>query len=307
MERKDLKEQERNTLFFIGNGFDLFHELKTSYNDFHDWLMKYRYDDFVSVMEKLFPTLKNGKLLLWKDFEKALGLFNPFQIHANFFQGINDGMYNENVQKRVVKRIKPYLDSIPELLREWVSSISLDNIEQKLSLSDKSLYMSFNYTPLLEKVYYIPQNHILHIHNSVTNNESLITGHLETYPPNSIDNVNVNIENSVLNIVKELNGLRKPVEDLIVKNQNFFNSLKDINQVVVFGHSLSEIDRLYFTEVVRQVHDDTTWIFAVKDDEAKKYYKHFVDQYIECLERTVGRCMYKNRIKVEFCKYISVK
>ena len=41
----DFKGQEKNMLYFVGNGFDLFHDLKTRYIDFHDWLIKYHYDE----------------------------------------------------------------------------------------------------------------------------------------------------------------------------------------------------------------------------------------------------------------------
>lgn len=66
----------------------------------------------------MFPELKDGKPLLWQDFETALGKGDTLKIHESFFQGINDGLYDVEIQKRVAERIKPTLDKIPRLLRE---------------------------------------------------------------------------------------------------------------------------------------------------------------------------------------------
>ena len=214
----DFKGQERNTLYFIGNGFDRFHNLKTRYSDFRDWLIKYRYDDFVDAMEKIFPELENGDYLLWKDFEQALTSANLLNVHNDFFQGEDDGQYDVDVQNRVVERIKRYLDQIPYLLRKWMMSIKIYNVPQLLDLSTQSYYLSFNYTLLLEYNYCIPTDHILHIHNSIQVEEPLITGHASGYDKNGVSTNNINIEKSTQYIAIELNKLRKPVDNIINRN-----------------------------------------------------------------------------------------
>lgn len=256
----DFRGHENNTLYFIGNGFDLFHNLNTRYSDFRKWLVNNRYTDFVSAMELLFPKLQDGKYLLWKDFEKSLESANLQKAHHDFFQGTDDGWFDEDVQGRVIERINPHLNKIPYLLRQWLQSTPIDNVPRLLNLSKESLYLSFNYTLLLEDVYYIPSSHVLHIHNSIQDEKPFITGHSFLYDENGITTENINIEKSTQQIAKELNGLRKPVDSIINKNSMFFDSLKNITQVVVFGHSLSDIDSLYFTKVIHQVKDDTNGI-----------------------------------------------
>ena len=300
----DLKGHERNTLYIIGNGFDLFHGLKTHYIDFRNWLISNRYDDFVYTMESIFPAFKENEFLLWKDFEKALGIFNPVRIHYDFFQGLDYGWYNEKTQKKSLERIKPYLDKIPEYLREWIKSISIDGIKPMLKISSKSLYLSFNYTLLLEKVYLIPPYRIIHIHECINSKKELVTGHSVSYKNDFHDN-NVNAEESVQLITEAINGLKKPVNEIITNNRLFFDSLGMITHVVVFGHSLSEIDRLYFTEVVYHVKDNTKWYFVVHDDAAKANYINIVYQYNDLLKRTIGYSKYKHKMEIEKCSYIA--
>lgn len=283
-----LNKQEKNTLYIIGNGFDLYHGYKTSYHDFHDWLMAHNCDDFISNMEKMFPTLSGKEYLLWKDFEDALGRFDLLNIHHEFFQGRDDGFYDEIVQKRAVERIKPILQNIAVFLKDWLIDIDIEKNAKKLSLSSNSLYLTFNYTLLLERKYNIPDNHILHIHNSLTSNIPLITGHRHLVSEDDYLGNNVNEEKSTQLIANEMNGLYKPVEQLIKAHQHFFNSLKDISNVVVFGHSLAMIDRLYLNEVQRQIQNNSHWYFVAKDDNGIANYQNYVKTYNKLYDGSYG-------------------
>lgn len=46
------------TLYIIGNGFDLMHQMKSSYNDFHQWLIDNSRIDYIAEMQKIFPVFK---------------------------------------------------------------------------------------------------------------------------------------------------------------------------------------------------------------------------------------------------------
>lgn len=300
----ELRGQEAKTLYLIGNGFDRFHEMQTNYCDFHKWLVEQNYaDDFVATMEKMYPAMKDGKCVLWQDFEQTLGNVEPEQVHNNFFQGVDDGFCNKKAQESAVKRIRPQLERIPDLLREWIESIPLKGVSRCLDLSPESAYLTFNYSLTLEKVYYIPSNQILHIHNSVKDESPLITGHGKG--PNTADfgNDNINIEKSLELISDEIDKLRKPVDKIISAHQKFFDSLRDISHVVVFGFSISDIDMPYFREVFYRVQDDTKWYFVVHDEKAWKKYKSIVDNFSECYNAK-SASQYMNRMRPENCKYI---
>lgn len=297
------------TLFIIGNGFDLYHGLQSSYRDFHDWLIKYRYTDFVDHMELMFPSLKNGELLLWQDFEAALGSCEPTEIHQNFFQGVNDGLFDLEIQKRVSERIRPTLDKIPKLLQEWVEHLPVSEIRiipELETFGDRSLFLSFNYTLLLEKVYGVSPERILHIHNCIDNDRPLITGHRVYFDANNASCSDFNTMESVKRISSELNKLGKPVEKIIKEHQSFFESLGNITNVVVFGFSISKIDRLYFTEVFHHVHDDAHWFFVCKDEEAKRNYQQLVSGYNGSEKKKENGTRFTRKMMEERCRYIVI-
>ena len=303
----NLRGQERNTLYIMGNGFDLDHNLKTRYWDFRQWLLEHNYDDFVREMEMIFPKINDNKLLLWKDFEAALEKADPIKIHQLFFQGVDDGWYNSKTQHVVIDRIKPRLDRIPELLRDWLTDTTkaIYDMDEKYDLSRDSLYLSFNYTMLLEKVYSIPSNRILHIHNSIEDENPLVTGHKHTYNED-IEHSNVNIEKSMLLISQGLNQLKKPVDDIIEKESDFFTSLNDITNIITFGFSLSPIDLKYFKEVIMNVHDNAHWYFVCYNDKAKKKYETITYKYANLPQYYYGRERYIQKIRVENCRYLYI-
>lgn len=69
------------TLYFIGNGFDIAHEIKSRYRDFRDFMNANKeYDDLVTMLEELYGcTVKD----LWCEFEKALGLITGKAIYED--------------------------------------------------------------------------------------------------------------------------------------------------------------------------------------------------------------------------------
>lgn len=72
---------KQDTLYIIGNGFDIAHGLKTTYNDFKNWLEKLGFRSFVKRMETLYPEVKNGNGE-WSDIETALGHFTMEDVIA---------------------------------------------------------------------------------------------------------------------------------------------------------------------------------------------------------------------------------
>ena len=50
---------EQDTLYIIGNGFDIAHGLSTQYQNFKKWLLKSGLNSFARRMETLYPDVKN--------------------------------------------------------------------------------------------------------------------------------------------------------------------------------------------------------------------------------------------------------
>ena len=67
------------TLFIIGNGFDRYLGIESSYQDFHNYMISQWTDGVIlsNQLESLFPALDDkGCSLLWSDFEKAMGIMD---------------------------------------------------------------------------------------------------------------------------------------------------------------------------------------------------------------------------------------
>lgn len=296
---------EPNTLYIIGNGFDLYHGLKTKYKHFYSWLILNDKEHFVNDMENIFQFPSPHGNLLWQDFEAILGEYDIDVIHRLFSGKKSNPIYDEDYQNRAAQRFCEIVSNIPLYLREWIGSVDINNVKPKLPLSSKSWYLTFNYTLMLEKVYAIPDNHICHIHNSIAEQKSLITGHKNYFSMNGIDLHDFNYEKSLEKIASEVNKLYKPVDNQIEIHKDFFTGLTHISHVVVVGHSLSNIDMPYITKVFHHVQDNTKWYFVVYDDIAENVCFRTIDGFARRVQ-CVGECRFKNKMNPENCKIIKI-
>ena len=260
---RDLELYEDKTLYVIGNGFDLYHNIPSKYSHFYFWLKMKGYDSLISDMEVFFLPKQDTESLLWMDFERALGEYNTDNVFKRVTEGL-DIDRDENTMRIAEKRTKKILDQITPLLKEWVQQIELNNIPKLLPLSPKSKYLTFNYTLTLENVYKIPPCQIYHIHHCLTD-DALIVGHNKWRNPDDVlDNNYSNYyeEESKRKIIELMNGLLKNTQTISQNAQCFFDGIKDFKRVVVLGHSLSDIDSVYFASIKRQVAKDAHWHFS---------------------------------------------
>ena len=304
----NIEGAEMNTLYIIGNGFDLFHDVRSKYKNFQGWLncKDIEHEHFVEEMEELFPLSNRHGNLLWKDFEDALGKYDLGYIQKRFSGKESNPYFDEDYQRRAAQKMNDIVCKIPLYLREWLSNLDIKGMPEKLTLSPLGKYLTFNYTLLLEQVYRIPARQILHIHGDINNTESLITGHDKPYSMNGIDIKNCNTERSWENISIAVNSLVKPVEDNIQRHKNYFNSLSNIVNIIVFGHSLSRVDIPYFIEVIKKVSDNASWYFVVYDDSDIEKVQKFIRYTDKRFNEYIGEDRYRHKLKMENCNYCKI-
>ena len=285
----DIKGHERETLYIIGNGFDKAHNLKTSYNHFHDWLLKNGHKVFVDTIEGIANTLDKKKLtkkklaisLLWTDFEAALGRIDASTALEWLQEEFGKVYDNPEAKEKAIEKVRKTVDDVEPLMKKWAESIDVSEVECLYNLNKESRYLTFNYTLTLEKQYNISK-HILHIHGKVKDenkpyekDEKLIVGCKEdqTRTPFNLDLRRRRVE-TALN--REFNRFNKPSDQLMENDLSFFNSLSDITRVVVLGHSLSDIDNKYLQQVVLSVGEDAHWHFFTYNDKDYKRVNKFL-------------------------------
>ena len=271
-----------DNLCIIGNGFDMHHSLKTSFSDFRDFLVKNGDGDYVAQLETYFQSDykdKDGrrKFLLWSNLEEAIGQYDLDELYHELTDWIDidyDHMMRTaaQIEDSANDFLAPLLDSLPSRLKEWISSINTNGVEADVDFSEPSIFLTFNYTKVLENVYHIPEKDVLHIHGVVGEGEDLVVGHRVKADERDAYNESAPIyqENSMINIINIINAFRKPTKDIIAHNQPFFQSLKNITDIYVYGHSYSPVDLDYFEEIRKNVSIGTKWHLGCFNEDDRK-------------------------------------
>lgn len=257
MELFNSRDITKDSLVIIGNGFDLAHGLKTSYFDFHAWLLAHGQEHFVKSMESIFYTLKGvDDKDLWSDFESALGVVD-IDFTRQMYQDEHKG---KDVFDEVVE---PTILLIGTHFKNWIESIDTSTTKPILSLPTNARYLTFNYTNTLESVYRIPQKQILHIHGCHADGETLIYGCQNDPVPLSVldkeesDDLQYIIRYKTADLLND--SLKKNTTALIRENHAFFESFSDVRDIFVIGHSLARVDWPYFLEIQRHIARDASW------------------------------------------------
>lgn len=253
-------------LFIIGNGFDLWHGLPTSFGQFVSFARK-RLDEI-----EQFYSFTSSSEDLWTDFEKSLGRFNSrefFDVH-NHVDVMDERSRPRDVfclEDDLVEQADNYVEAIREEFAEWVREIDIHAAKKKLRFPPDAWFITFNYTSTLQAVYGVNDDRVLHLHGCVDKYDDLIFGHGEptVEEPELDENGDSNrtpFSDSESAARYPFEALRKPVCEVIEKNRSAFESLQSVSRVIVVGHSLNDIDLPYFGELA--AHTSTAqWLVCL--------------------------------------------
>lgn len=265
-----------NRLFVIGNGFDLFHNLKTGYKDFFDFSEKY-YTGMLDELIEYFDHLEIDEN--WYDFEDSLSYLNDSKIsevlRVSKFGNLVEG----------IKAVEVYFESIKEvldfLLLQWAFHISnneLDDTEQIFRFRETDEFITFNYTEILENIYSINSKRVLHIHGSASGDVgNLIYGHNNCqFYDNIFEITRIESEqnNFMLDSESELSRkiameamkLAKPVDRIL--DCNISKLTRKYDEIAFIGHSYSKVDMAYFNSIISE-NKKSKIIFHCHDEKTK--------------------------------------
>lgn len=266
-----------NKLIIIGNGFDKAHKIKTDYTDFKEYLDK----NDLSLGDELEQYISPG--ILWSKFEEALGFLDDEQLKDDnmcYCLSYNDENWSDSAHhdyQYMISEALSFTEDIPIYFKEWIKSIeiSYSPIFSNKIINNDCLFLSFNYTDTLEKIYNISRDNILYIHGKANSEDTLIVGHHDLdliqneelifnseedrrlYYENISEDVRIIEGDSIIKAY--FKETFKNTETIIEKNQKFFNSLSSIDEILIYGHSLSFIDLDYFEEINYRVKANCQW------------------------------------------------
>lgn len=247
-----------NRLFVLGNGFDILHNLKTSYKDFFEFSEKY-YTGMLDELIEYFDHLEIEEN--WCDFEDSLSYLNDSkiseQLRVSKFGNLTEGIKSVEVYFQTIKEVLDYL------FYQWAFHISnneLNDVKSIFSFRETDEFISFNYTELLENTYSINLERILHIHGSSRDDVgSLVYGHNNRlfyehiFEVTRLEELENNLEFDAENelsrkIAEETMKITKPVDRIINSNVSKLNVKYD--EVVFIGHSYSKVDVPYLNFII---------------------------------------------------------
>ncbi|MFZ6047418.1 bacteriophage abortive infection AbiH family protein [Pseudomonas sp. CR3202] len=271
-----------STLNIIGNGFDLWHGLPTSYDLFYAFA-KDTLDELESFY--LIDTVQNGP---WSDFENSLGKFDwQLFYEAHDHTDPTDENFRPSeafgLEDDITEQANDLVEAIKEHFHEWIESIDVTLASKKVSFSEADSFLSFNYTSTIQLIYGIDDANILHIHGRSGAYDDLIFGHGETMEEEPELDENGDSNRTIFSDAEgaakyPFYALQKPVSEVIKTNRDFFSSLGSFSTIRVIGHSLNDIDLPYFEEIAKNSNNANWKIYCyrLEDDD------HFLRQLLKC-------------------------
>ena len=286
-----------HTLYVIGNGFDLYHGLKTRYQHFGVFLKGGKSEIFDCLLDDYgLPDLDEEDEdyqfdPLWSEFEQSLANLDVEQVLENNSHLIanpssdefrdRDWHALEIEMEMLVEKLT--VDLIKEFNR-FILHVEYPELDERkiLLLSEEAIYLNFNYTDCLERYYKIQDNNILYIHNKADKfGEKIILGHgfnpnnfkeeeesqpkdaseeeLEKWYEHMSDKYEYSFSSGKNRLVEYFEASFKNVNKVIENNELFFKNLCKVKNVIVLGHSLSEVDRPYFIKIRECVDASAKW------------------------------------------------
>jgi len=236
----------------------------------------------------------------WSTFESSLGeaIFytiiddildngHSLEISKSFSDGMEDMLNCMDELNELVSmglKIEDAFVLLKKLFYQWITE-SLSNIKYENYCRNTSfdtvldcvrgktsnVYINFNYTHTLEKLYDIPPEQVCHIHGKIGDPiDNIIFGH------------GVPFNNDVLNECPEMSSffqyisriLRKKTFRVIESNKVLFENTKNVSEIYSFGFSFSNVDMVYIDEICKYiVPQKATWYFNSYDT---KYNQHLI-------------------------------
>lgn len=285
-----IRPTDDNILCILGNGFDLMHNVRSSYYAFRDSIGK---NNSLRTTLEFYLTPDD----IWADFENSLAQLNVRAIAGSWlveewlemFDAFDEDASVASFYMAAEQAADPMRaigEDLPRRFRRWVDSLTVGTADRPLKeLFRNSKVLCFNYTEFVETMYGVPSENVCYIHGSRRRRkghpaEKLILGHLsgasdDAYdfddghrrgPKNPFKHKMVELaQENALRIISEWDEeLTKDGRKIINEHQDFFDGLDGVTAVVTIGHSFAPVDQDHFAAVTTALPDPgaVRWYFG---------------------------------------------
>lgn len=271
-------------LVIIGNGFDIDHALPTKFNpDFKNIAEKYESDNFWDLYQ-------SRESDIWSDFEKLLGNPDFNSLEETFIFNSPDYLSDRESDRDGIIYQVDQSGKLQETLYEFANKAEVElnmkgpKLKFKKMFTKEDLFISFNYTHTLEKIYKVDYKNILHVHGEV-GKSNLLLGYVKgEFSPEKygIDvrkkGVGPFIEIDIKEYIDDIDDyyVRTAYSNLYEKSKSFYKEVRiffiesflnkhkaQIDNIIVYGHSCA-IDFDYF-KYLNKKYPNALWEFYVMD------------------------------------------
>lgn len=287
---EDVHLDSSNVLFVIGNGFDLMHGVRSSYYAFRDSLgknsrLRRNLETFIAIDDvwadfeaalgeidmSFFGSMRNVD-----DWLDVMGAYDEDAGAAELYLASD----------MATQPVRDIAEDLERRFGEWVAGLALGTDDRPLAqlfdtalIGDATGYpkvLNFNYTEFVEGAYGVPREQVCYIHGCRRREKGspkpkLVLGHaprandftFETggYRAARRDPARREMVAAAQNVAARSLvscdvDLTKDCARIIEEHAEFFESLGDVDAVVVIGHSLSEVDWPYFDEIMSRIRGE---------------------------------------------------
>lgn len=194
--KKEVSFIPKDTLIIIGNGFDIWQGLPTSYNQFQKYYLSHR-DEIMKrlgIKKRVFQdgagqkiVISDVELIYGNPFEPGQlddGFWNTFETSLDKLDAERLNLFFGKDRKDLCEMSKSIRDAgriMREAFCNWIAEITIDNKDAGYRFGDNCLFINFNYTDTLRKRFKVKEENEYHIHGDAADKSSIVYGH-STHP-----------------------------------------------------------------------------------------------------------------------------
>ena len=243
------------------------HGIPSAYSAFGRYLSE-RDHETSDIVERYFYVDND----FWSEFEQRLASFDSdtlIEDAAQFLVSYSADNWSDSshhdYQFEINRVVKSLSSTTQSYFAEWIRQLPIPDPAflgaSRLPIDLQAKFLNFNYTSSLQQLYAVEDVQILHIHGPATDpNAALVLGHgweqenldpyrFETDP----EDADMRVVEGVQLIDEYFKSTFKPSQQIIDEHQAFFENLNNVRKIFVMGHSLSDVDLIYFREIIRCV------------------------------------------------------
>ena len=242
-------------LVIVGNGFDIHHNYKTSFNNFREFLIENKNKKLVEKIDKFTTEALTQNInssfkkeeLMWNQFEELLSYYHTKQ-QLNAIQKFD----NNSEYMNMIDLLDEFTEEFFHYIKKTTSiQTKVNNEVIAKELNGADLIITFNYTNTISNYQLKSSVKIFHINGSLTEGDLPIIGYYQlTTIRNSVDYLE---KHNNLYYSKTALAFKRNSIDY---NQRFSNIIKSykkkIDEFVTIGFSFGNSDS-HIKEIIQQL------------------------------------------------------